>query len=427
MSHCYCYCYFCWSGQTDSHSSRCSFYIKHDSSNSFLGGAITGGVEEVGVRAEDFGGACNDNKFYGMAIEPPKTNLAHVYVTGAKTNIRLLNVRLEGTEMYAEGEGKPLVIIDDSSYGNTMNGMFGHTHVEADLNRNPGIDFTEAKTVGLDPVPHNMYWNAAFAGFNPTLRQMAGWSLPGSNWQIAYLGASEELFAGHNVIAVDHLDYGGPFKLQADKLPKSPGHSFVTFGVYARSSVASSISAAMRYESGNIISSRTHSGSGEWEFIGMSALYDKTAPYFYFSITGDVDLTAPTFVYGQTPATPGASLMSSSGAQMAGTLSLGLVSAYPPPSSTPYFWVLPKNQGNLFQMEMEGKSGLTIIRLNHSTADRFPKGTVVTLLFEEASTTVRHNGYILLKDSTDFVSRAHSSITLVSGGSASWTEVSRNE
>lgn len=70
------------------------------SSNSFLGGAVTGGITEVGIYASG-PGPCNDNKFMAMAIEPPETNLAHIYVTGSKTNIKLLDVRLEGTKMFA--------------------------------------------------------------------------------------------------------------------------------------------------------------------------------------------------------------------------------------------------------------------------------------------------------------------------------------
>ena len=81
----------------------------------------------------------------------------------------------------------------------------------------------------------------------------------------------------------------------------------------------------------------------------MSALYDQDAPYFYFSITGDCDVTAPTFIYGQAAATPGASLMSSSGAKMAGTLSMGLAKVYPPDEGN--YWVLPKNEGNYFEVK----------------------------------------------------------------------------
>jgi hypothetical protein len=382
-----------------------------------LAGAISGGITEVGIVAQG-PGACNDNKFMAMVIEPPETSLAHVYVTGSKTNIRLLDTRLEGTEMFAQQ--KPLVVIDDSSYGNTITGMLGHTHVQADLNRNPGIDLMSAKSVGLDPAPLNQFWNAAFKGLIDS--NVPGWSIP-NNGQVT-ISDTEALYADHNVLAIDYLNYGGPFKLQADILPKSPGHSFVTFGIYARTTISNAIVAAMRDERGSIISSASHSGSAEWEFIGMSALYDKTAPYFYFSITNDVEVTAPTLVYGETPATPGASLISSSGAKMAGTLTMGMTTAHAPESGS--FWLLPKNEGNIFVMDMNGNPSRSIYRINHNTADRFPRGSVVTLMFAEAGTSVINNVYIKLTNGQSFTSTSQSSLTLVANGDPTWTEISRN-
>lgn len=282
------------------------------------------------------------------------------------------------------------------------------------------------KSTGLDPAPINQFWNAAFIGFDGD-RAMPGWKFEGTNANIAMTDDSDALYPDHHVIEVDKLSYGGAFKLMADERLLVPGHDFVTFGIYAKSSVQNSISAAMRYTSGSIISSGPHSGSGEWEFISMSALYSKTAPYFYFSITGDVKLTAPTLTFGQSPATPGASLISSSGARMSGTLSMGVAIALPPPPETPYYWKLPKNEGNVFRMDMQGDPFRTIIRLNDSTADRFPSGTIVTLMFPEAGTRIQNNAYIALENGVDFVSTETSSITLISYGSPSWTEVSRNE
>jgi hypothetical protein len=372
----------------------------------------------VGIVAQG-PGACNDNKFMAMVIEPPETNLAHIYVTGSKTNIRLLDTRLEGTAMFAQQ--KPLVVISDCSYGNTMTGMLGHTHVQADLNRNPGIDLMSAKSVGLDPAPLNQYWNAAFKGLVDN--NIPGWSIP-SNGQVK-ISDTGALYADHNVLAITY-GWGLPFKLQADILPKSPGHSFVTFGIYARTTIPNAIEAAMRHESGSIISSASHSGSGKWEFIGMSALYDKTAPYFYFSITNNVEVTAPTLVYGKTPATPGASLISSSGAKMAGTLTMGMSTAYAPESAGSSFWLLPTNEGNIFGMDMNGNPSRSIHRINHNTADRFPQGSVVTLMFVQPGTNVINSAYIKLKNGLSFTSTVQSSLTLVANGDPTWTEISRN-
>jgi len=387
-------------------------------SNAFFDVTIWGGINVAGLIARG-PGKNNMNNFYGSVIEPSETELAHIYVEGSGTNVRIHDIRLEGTKMFARK--KPLVIIDNSSYGNVITGMLGHTHVQADFNRNPGIDLMSAKSVGLDPAPVNQYWNAAFKGWDAVNKEMPGWKIP-ENGALTVLDSSENLYADHNVIHVDYLNYGGAFKLELEKLPESPGHSMATFGIYARSNVPGTIVAAMRYESGSIISSAQHSGSGKWEFIGMSAKYSKSAPYFYFSITNDVDLTAPSFVYGMTPAIPGASLMSSSGAKMSGTLSMGMTTAPPPASGDR--WILPLNEGNIFIMDMEGNPNRTIRRISYRAADRFPRGTVVTLLFPEAGTIVANQSYLKLIG--NFESTAGSSLTLVANGGSSWTEISRN-
>eukprot|EP00554_Chaetoceros_debilis_P006440 CAMPEP_0194078196 /NCGR_PEP_ID=MMETSP0149-20130528/4640_1 /TAXON_ID=122233 /ORGANISM="Chaetoceros debilis, Strain MM31A-1" /LENGTH=767 /DNA_ID=CAMNT_0038759403 /DNA_START=37 /DNA_END=2337 /DNA_ORIENTATION=- len=406
--------------------------------NTFVGGAISGGDFHYGIKSVS-DGDCNDNKFYGISIGMYDSDVAHVYVAGSTTNIKMDNVRLEAKN---KDMSRPIIIIEDSSYGNVMNGMLGHTHIQANLNRNPDVDFMSQKSVGLDPAPVNQFWNAAFKGSSGTdidesgaqpNRVMPGWKLEGGsattpNANVFVLEDDDGLYPDHNVLKVDYRNFGGAFKMMADQTLLQEAHSFVTFGVYARTSVQGSISAAMRYTSGSIISSGSHSGSGEWEFIGMSALYSKSAPYFYFSITGDVDLTAPTLTFGKTPATPGASLMSSSGARMSGTLTTAVGIGLPPPPSTPVYkkkwWVLPKNEGNVFLMQSNADH--SIERLNYRAADRFPRGTVITLFFDEPGTKVESNSYIELTSGEDFVSAAKTSITLITQGSGSWDEVSRN-
>ena len=141
-----------------------------------------------------------------MFIEPPDTEHTHVHVSGSKTNIKLLDVRLEATQKSLD---RPIIIVDDSSYGNVMNGFLGHTHIQANLNRNPGIDLMSHKSVGLDPAPKNLYWNSAFKGYIDENRMMPGFSLVGTNAAITIMDESEILFPDHNVIDIDYLNYGG--------------------------------------------------------------------------------------------------------------------------------------------------------------------------------------------------------------------------
>lgn len=244
------------------------YVVLAKNTNSFLGGSMSGGGFQHGIHATG-PGDCNDNKFYGMSIGMPDSEHSHVYVTGSTTNVKLHDVRLEASDKPFD---KPMVITDDSSYGNVMDGILGHTHIQANLNRNPGIDFLSAKSVGLDPVPVNHFWNDGFKGeaveatesaHNRPNYQIPGWSLVGTNAVVTVLDESEELYPAHRVLHVDKLSFGGAFKLMADETLKVVGHDFVTFGVFARSSVAGSVSAAMRYTSGSIISSGSHPGDSE--------------------------------------------------------------------------------------------------------------------------------------------------------------------
>ena len=148
------------------------------------------------------------------------SDVAHVYVAGSTTNIKMDNVRLEakGKDM-----SRPIVIIEDSSYGNVMNGILGHTHIQANLNRNPDVDFMSQKSVGLDPVPVNQFWNAAFKGSSGTdidesgaqpNRVMPGWKLEGGsattpNANVFVLEDDDGLYPDHNVLKVDYRNFGG--------------------------------------------------------------------------------------------------------------------------------------------------------------------------------------------------------------------------
>ena len=96
-----------------------------------------------------------------MCVEPPDSDVTHVYMTGPKMNVPLHNVRLEES---AKSLDRHIVIIDDLSHSNIMDGTLGHAHVRTDLSRNPGIDLASHKPVSLDPAPANVYWNVAFTG-----------------------------------------------------------------------------------------------------------------------------------------------------------------------------------------------------------------------------------------------------------------------
>jgi len=202
-------------------------------------------------------------------------------------------------------------------------------------------------------------------------------------------------------------------KLKPSDIPLNYAHCFISFGVYAQSYTPNSISAAMKYESGSTISSSSHTGSGNWEFIGMSALFDNSCDHHaFFSITGDVNVTAPTFIYGKRQVSPGSEFISSSKGRMSGVRSLQSLDVAPQSGSQ---WVLPRD-GKVFFIHqfdtLEGSNCATtynnVYFFNDKTVDRFPKGSIIIIFFPSCGACVpclgmKDNAYISLLVGNDFV------------------------
>jgi len=396
--------------------------------NHFRGGAISGTVEEAAVIAEG-PGACNDNLFEGMSIEPGKTKRGHVIVMGPKTQVRLVNVRLEGSN---QDPTLPMVDIGGGSYGNVLDGVIGHTFVRADFNMNPRVVTLTHKGTSVAPHASDAFHNTAFHGFVPPegpgdAAVLPGWMLPQPDaGSFALSPATAGLYPDYRVLNVTLAPSTTQLEISPSSLQIPAAHGMCSFGVYVRSGSPGAVSATMRSRGGGMVSSH-YSGAGEWQFVGSSGLFDRsTGPQPTFDVYSNAEITAPSFLFGSVPPTPGAELLSASGAKMTGTLSMGMVTVSLPPTGSTY-WELPK-EGNLFLMgALSGESSTLITRINHSS-DRFPAGTVITVLLPEVGVTFKNGGYLILKGGANFSPKlANSSLTLVSTGTGSWREASRND
>lgn len=185
--------------------------------------------------------------------------------------------------------------------------------------------------------------------------------------------------------------------------------------------------------------SLVHPGADtDWLFLSMTGSIPSSSgagvavdiyPRFVFHNTHPTDMlelevTLPSFTFGAEPPQIESGPVLSSGGQMYGTLSTSLVKNIEIPSASSYY-VLPKD-GNVFLFKAldAGGSYPTISRLNHLTEDRFPQGTVITLLFLVESVSISKSAYIVLK--SGFTSNSHCSLVLLSMGDGTWVEVSRD-
>jgi hypothetical protein len=114
--------------------------------------------------------------------------------------------------------------------------------------------------VGVKPPSYNLFWNAAFNGLNETGMDLPGWTFNIGKLAATYDLTHTQLFHDHNILQLTYVGSGSPGELRPTTIPKSPIHSFVSFGVYAQFSVAGSIAAAMKYETGSTIASSEHIG-----------------------------------------------------------------------------------------------------------------------------------------------------------------------
>jgi len=324
-----------------------------------------------------------------------------------------------------------------------MNGILEPTHVQALRSQNPDIDFVTPKWVGVSSSQVNLFDNAPFYSVNET--DIASWKLTGAeSYKITKQPDTEKLYSDHNVLRIK-LDKKEPVTLQPKyELPWSIAEANYTFGMYARSDVRDSIVAVDSCQ--NEVKSAGHSGGGGWEFIGALARNqnywaaantkekkDTTyqAPCPAFKITGDVDITAPTFAYGKDKAMPGASLVSSASATFFGPITMGIATINPPLSGKSGAkkgeLTLPK-EGNIFKIKAlpENRSPWIVRSINKSEANWFKEGTLTTLMFEQEGTAVKHSEDIKLLGGEDFVAAKYSTLTLLAEEEGKFTEVTRN-
>jgi hypothetical protein len=133
-----------------------------------------------------------------------------------------------------------------------------------------------------------------------------------------------------------------------------------------------------------------------------------------------VELTSPSFSFGMTPPQRDAAVITATGGIVTGTLTTGVSGNYSFNAGTGD--LLLSRNGNVFILSA---SRLAIARINFSKGERFPQGTIITLLFDSAGCSVQDSPSIHLK--SGFTTNApNTSLTLLSTGDGGWRETNRN-
>lgn len=380
-------------------------------SNSFTKGVISGGGFD---KALYFQGG-NNNEFWGQVIEPYDTKDAHIYVEKGQFVAR--GMRIEGAEQpvdrpilyFAPGTNESII---DGTYAGGLIMDQGDNH----------LDLSSSNSINTRNPGTNIIKNAGLLGI--TNSDIPHWDFSHTNFRMEVL--DPEVVDAHRVIKISipagQVLYLGPKDTDAPKRKVLARESFANFGAYMKTDDASLAYTTFLAKSG-VITSLPHPAHDEWHFIGLrgESPENHIRPKFMFdnrsgSDTAVVYLTCPTFNWGLTLPTAESAPFPVTGGQLYGTLSTSLLEVYVPDNNQ---LVLPKDANTFI---IKGNNGIT--RINHNGDDKFPRGTVITLLFENAYIGLPSNGYLKLKAPYSSIER--SSLTLVSMGDGTWWEVNRN-
>jgi hypothetical protein len=380
-------------------------------SNSWESCQISGGGFDYGILVD--GG--NNNAFTSVVVEPPSTTYGHLYVNSGQLNGH--EIRIEGNTQAA---GIPLIFFNEGTRNSVITGVYaGGLTIDKGNNF---INMPSGKAIAYRNSSTNKFKNAVF--FTPNGTSISDWDIVGNGVSVSVL--SPELTGTHNVLKLT-IPAGVIMKLEPNVFARPAIKELalfdqVNFGFHVKSTHPNIAYTATNAPLG-WAASAAHSGSGQWEFVGMNAQVNRNAQsQFRFEVnnttggTIEIYVSTPTLVFGNQLPTLDEAPLSTSGGTLVGQLTHAMAMVTTPSNG---FLTLPLS-ANYFEIT----NNSTVTRINHLSANRVPKGTVITLLFNITGTNVTSGGYLILKGG--FTAVANSSLTLISNGNGTWREVNRN-
>lgn len=419
-------------------------------SNSFYHGAVSGGGFEYGLLITG-PGANNNHNFYGMVIEPYVSGVAHLYLTGATSQINTHHIRIEALQQPVD---RPMIYFAPETYGSTLDGLFSAGFVNVNRLAHK-LDIATGKFVGHSPSNNNEFSNSGFRALEEESPSEAisatipGWTFTRSptaatNEINVTIDNTEQILAAHNVLRLS-IAPGTTATLKPTSSPQCTLGSLyrtASFGVYVRHLEEGAVDSSLIYASFDtsltaVTTSLPHTGTKSWEFVSIAGAVPavpsgSTAPVSVYPLLTMqnthatsplvLEVTLPSFAWGEETPQAESTHIQSSGGVMYGTLTTGMVRSVTPPADGGTYYTLPRD-GNVF-IFTAGTAYTTLTRLNYSGADRFNAGTVITLLFLSAGVGVSDSAYINLR--SGFTSSSHCSLTLLAMDAGTWVELSRD-
>lgn len=387
--------------------------------NQFYGGAINGGGFDYGIYID--GG--NDNRFYGMSVEPTTSVYGHIYIN--KGNISFAG-RIEANTItqavptvFVSANGS--LFMDDTLYGGTL---------IQDNSTISNINVTSAKVAMTPTNKVNLLKNSGFTSVDTTALTIQDWALTYTGTAPTISTSAPEIVENSAVLRID-VPAGGTVLLG----PAAANIGVnVTFGTYIKTASAGAL---VYIAFPGVASSSPHPADNLWHQIGMvrtssgvstsriqlnnstgvsTATYYITAPFLFGSFSSN----APEF--------------NRNGGLLTGTIegNSGIISL--PATGDNTFYTASTAEltvprwGNVIHITGTAR---TITRLNNVTANRFQQGTVIRLVFDigGVSVTDGNPGFIDLTTSftsaTPATTAGRSWLLLEAQSGGVWAELDR--
>ncbi len=378
-------------------------------SNSFFHGVVSGGGFKQMLKVE--GG--NNNVFYSTIFEGPEAKNGVILVNSGE--IQCQNIRIECTE---QDPTHPIINFKKDTKNSHISGTFAGGLI---LNRGDNIiEMRSGKAIGFHLPQGNQLDNATFHGFQNL--QLPNWAINGTTSKIVV--KKPTLTPQHNVLQLI-IPAGETVTLSPSSLKSEANltaYQQVNFGYFVKTDKANTVCTTINSTDG-LLSSQHHNGNNQWQFVGMNAPIDPKngiKPNLHIqNTTGEeikVQVTAPTLSFGASTPSIAPKAFTSAGGTINGLVSQTMTQI----DRIPNDGFLEIAESNFIEMIATG----TIYRINYSAESRFPKGTLLTILFNQNGTTLKSNPYLKLLN--DFNAIPNSSIQLMSLGNGVWQEVNRN-
>jgi hypothetical protein len=385
-------------------------------SNNFFHGVVSGGSFDYALLVN--GG--NNNVFWGTDFDVLSCQNSVIHVNNGQ--IIGENLRIEANLQPID---KPVIFFSQTSSQSKITGLYGGGLIK-NLGNNDVV-LSSSNSFGEVSPTENLLLNSSFQTYNS--------SFVPDFWTISNANVTTNILANENIIGSKIVELTLPagqsteFNIDTNFNPKigsNQKYTYANYSILAKTNQANRVKVTYNSAYG-MVTSIPHSGSELWETIGLQAIANgiSTQPKVIIDNTSGtealkVELTSPSFNFGLSipPRLP--ANINTQGGVISGVLSHSLINNYSFISGTSYL-VLPK-QGNYFIIS---GSNINISRINHLTADKFIKGTVITLIFNNSGISVSSGAYLNLK--SGFTSTAaNTSLTLISNGDGTWREVNRN-